>query len=430
MFRKELATPAILFTLGMSVCAINLLNFTSVWDVQLHRNTFLLVSGGCLFLILGSYFQNVCRIKKNNAIGLIHRKEFVPLRIIALKTLLFFQIAISTLRIYFLTQFYGMGSLAENLFAHTLAIKTDPDSAIHFPLGIGFLVGITEMMGYVLAFLLSVYLRLGKKYKKHIFWLAINFIVCLFTSLLSSGRTSLLHMIVTFGVFYLLSLWYLKKKISVKLILEWSLIGLIFLASFQQIGFLIGRDNTTDETATYVTGVYCGAQLQNLDDYINEPYTYRPEYFGELTFHNIYNFLDTDFNLLEIDINMRDYHLFNFRKGYPLGNVASAFQEYYMDFGIFGTYIICFLIGWIMQSLYSKMKTNGDLSTGVISITTYIFAMIIPSMFMSFFAESFFLKIAELINYRFWIGYVFLFVLIYWKIPWNIHTTHNNTIKK
>lgn len=424
LFHKELATPAILFTLGICACAINLLNFTAVWDIHLHQNTFILVAGGCLFLTFGSYLQYLYRRKKHKSNMQKKSAKLVPLSINALKSLVLLQLMVSGLRMYFLTQYYGMGSLAENLFAHTMAIKTDADSAVHFPLGIGFLIGITEMMGYVLAFLLSIYIRLGRSYKAQTFWLTINFIVCLGTSLLSSGRTSMLHMIVTFGVFYLISLWLQKKALNAKRFFTWILLAFAFLACFQQIGFLIGRDKTTDETAKYVVGVYCGAQLQNLDDYIHEPYTYNPHYFGELTFRNFYNFLDTDFKIVELDINARDYHLFNNRRGYPLGNVASAFQEYYMDFGIYGTFVVCFLIGWIMQNLYSKVKTNGDLNTGVFSVSTYIFAMIIPSMFMSFFAESFFQKLAELINYRFWIGYAFLFVLIYWKIPWR-RKSHN-----
>ena len=40
----------------------------------------------------------------------------------------------------------------------------------------------------------------------------------------------------------------------------------LFLISFQQLGKIIGR--TTDESVINIIGIYCGAQIQNLDDAI------------------------------------------------------------------------------------------------------------------------------------------------------------------
>lgn len=418
LFNKDIATPAMLFTLGMCACSVNLLNFINIWDVRIHQNTLALVLGGCFFLTLGSYFtyRNIrmkCRTTKT--------ADNNPLFIINVNTLKFialFQVVLSLIRIYFLTKYYGMGSLAENLYAHTLAIKGgNPEEAIHFSLGIGFLISMAESVGGVLAFLLPIYMRFGKKYKIQILWLVINLIIYLIASLLSSGRTAMLHTIVTLGSFYLISFVKQKRALNIKFIFKWVIVAFVFLATFQQVGFLIGRENT-DQSAFDVVGVYCGAQILNLDDYINGLNTYQSKYFGETTFRGFYNVLDRDFNLLDFDVNITDYLLFNDRKGYQLGNVATAFQTYYIDFGFWGTYIICFLIGMFMQKLYMNIKISNDLDTGVFSVSTYIFIVIISSMFMSFFAESFFINLSSLINFRFWVGYVFQFFLFYQKFPW------------
>lgn len=423
LLKKELATPALLFIFGMCICALNLLNFTSVWNVYLHQNTYILVIGGCLSLMLGSLFYNSKH--KCTLFGKNKSFKFVPLRTKTLKMLFIFQLAINMLRIYFLNNFYGAGNLAANLVAHTLALKYDGD-VMTYPKGIGLLIGAADFLGYFYAFLLPIYFYQNKQYKSQRLWLMINFSTCLVTSLLTSGRTQMLHLLITLGSFYLITLWRNKKSLNTKRISIWALASLLFLSGFQQLGFLIGREKT-DETALDIAGVYCGAQLQNLDDYINGNYQLNTRHFGETSFYIFYKEYALVIGIPQTKLHPHDYHLFNERKGRGLGNVGTAFQEYYIDFGFVGTFILCFIIGWFMQFFHLKISRGKDFDTGIVSVGTFLYATIIASMFMSFFSESFFNKsLNHILNYRYWLAYIFLFYLLYRKLPWKYNTKNKD----
>lgn len=422
LFKKELATPALLFIFGMCICALNLLNFTSVWNVHLHQNTYMLVTGGCISLMLGSLLYN----KKQKYTFLYKNAslKFSPIPTKTLKLLCVFQLGINLLRIYFLNSFYGAGSLAANLVAHTMALKYEGD-VMAYPKGIGFFIGVADFVGYFYVFLLPTYLFQHKQYKSQRLWLVINFTICLVTSLLTSGRTQMLHLLVTLGSFYLITLWRNKKRLNAKRISIWALAGFLFLSGFQQLGFLIGRDNT-DETAWDVAGVYCGAQLQNLDDYINGNYRLNTRYFGETTFYVFFNEYAPMIGGPQTKLHPHEYHLFNERKGRGLGNVDTAFQEYYIDFGFIGTFGLCFMIGYFMQFFHLKISRGKDFDTGIVSVGTFLYATIIASMFMSFFSESFFNKsLNHILNYRYWLAYILLFYIIYRKLPWKYNTKNN-----
>ena len=70
---------------------------------------------------------------------------------------------------------------------------------------------------------------------------------------------------------------------------------LLFLISFQQIGKIIGR--TTDESVINIIGIYCGAQIQNLDDAIENGDRMITKYPGERSFFGFYKRLEQYSNL-------------------------------------------------------------------------------------------------------------------------------------
>lgn len=414
-FRKEIATPAFLFTLGMCVCAINLLNFVSVWGIRIHHNTFSLVVGGCLFMTLGAFLCDRFNHKLKSAN--MPQKKFCPISVKALRFIMVYLVLVSLLQIYFINRHYGTGNLAANLFLHTEAMKFgDTRKMMQLPRLVAYFMSTPTTMGYVFAFLLPTYICQGDKYKTQKLWIFIDFIICLCSSLLDGGRSHMLHIIVTCGVFYMMAIRYHRRRLDLKRILAWILLSFVFLSGFQQLGYLIGREKG-ENTAYQTVGVYCGAQIQNLDDYINENHKINASYLGEYTFRDFYAKFE-NVGAFELKSKVQDLLIFNNSKGYGLGNVYSAFQSYYVDFGVEGTFLLCFLIGWFMQWLYLKIRKNSDFMTGVISLNTYLYAIIISSMFMSFFSEAFFAKVARVISFAFWFNYILIFLLLYRRTPW------------
>lgn len=421
IFEKSLSTPAFLFNAGFFLCALNLSNFIKLWKVDIHYITYLIIVGGSIFVSWGAFLSH--KMHNKNKVILQEIKVFNPISIKRLKLIVIFQLIINILRIHFINNYYGMGSLAQNLFAHTFALKFGSD-AMQYPTGFGFLSFLSNNIGYIVAFLLPIYSTERNNYKKQKFWLTVNFIVCVVSSLLSSGRTQMLTFIATYGTFYFILLKKNNKSLNYKLLLKWGLTIFAFLTFFQQLGYLIGRSKG-EETVHSTIGIYCGAQIQNLDDCIKYKLVETDTRRGEITFYSFYSYLE---NILNIDIlnsEAKEFLPFNSRNGYNLGNVYTTFQAYYLDFGILGTFIICFFIGYITHYLYLQAKQKTDYETGIISIYNYLYGIYAPTIFLSFFSESFFTTTTALINIRFWIAYICLFYIFYGRLPWK-KTKFNN----
>lgn len=216
------------------------------------------------------------------------QKEFHPISVKSLKFIMVYLVTVSLLQIHFINQHYGMGNLAANLVLHTEIMKFgDKNELMRLPRLVSYFMSTLTTMGYIFAFILPVYICQGNKYKTQKVWIFIDFFICLCSSLLDGGRSHMLHIIVTCGVFYLMARWYYRMHLNLKIISTWLLLTFIFLSGFQQLGYLIGREKS-ENTAYQTIGVYCGAQIQNLDDYINESHNTNASIFGEYSFREIY----------------------------------------------------------------------------------------------------------------------------------------------
>lgn len=413
-FNKDAATPAISFILGMLTCSSLLSIYYNRWAVNIHEETFLLVFGGCVSLVFGCIVMKILV-----GVRQIHGDViFSPISAYRLKLILFLQIILALLQSYFLTRYYGRGSLSENLVAHTMALKFGLEEVMKLPFGVGFITGLTYYMAYIFAFLLPLYYKRRQIYREQFKLCLLNFVASLFISLLSSGRLGMLWMIVSFGTFYVITLQQSGKFINLKRIALFCVGAYIFLASFMFMGTLIGREYHNDESSTDIIIEYCGAEIQNLDDYIRGPIE-KTEFFGEMTFNKYYKYLEKNFNLLKLSDRSANTLSFNQRRGYSLGNVYTAFQNYYIDFGFSGTMVVCFFIGGIMELLYLKVLQGNSMRSGLLTWKTYLYALVVPSMFMSFFSESFFQGFSSIGTHQFWMSYIILFYLFYGKLPWN-----------
>jgi oligosaccharide repeat unit polymerase len=385
-----------------------------IWKININSETLWLVVFCNVFLMIGSfiiyYFHKKYSIEHN-----IIRCGVLKISTIRLKLIFLFQIFVYAFTIYFLSRYYGMGSLAANLVAHTEELKFG-DDAMKLPFGFSFLNTTISIMGYFFAFLIPYYIQQNNQ-RKIKFWLYMNFLLWLVGSLLSSGRSSLWHMIVTYIVLLFVFKRVKNKKINIKLLTRWAIFAILFLLIFQQLGFLIGRKNNDNETFSQVASVYLGAEIQNLNDFIISPRIENNDKFGVATFRPFYDEYKRFLGKYKFDKNS-DLFQFNERNGYDLGNVASAIQPYYYDFGPYGAIFLCFIIGLFMQIIYCKALRSSSWSTGRITLPVFIFTVCASTMLMSFFSECFIGRIIMFTNWRFWAAGCFCYYLIYGNMPW------------
>lgn len=418
-FNKRLSTPAFLFNVGFFICAAILKLFENVWHVKLHEDTFLLILSGNISISLASFLMR----RESPSIREIQGGDQPPSSCIIIsieKLKLFFclQFFNALLKIYLLLRYYGTGSVAVALFMHTEAIKSE-GNAMEYPIGLGFVSNTIEIMAGIIPALCAFYLSSSYISKRHKVWMSINAIFAMVFSLLSSGRTFMLYYLIIFCSIYMMTFYCRGKVFPIKKIVLYCIGGYLFLFAFQQLGYLIGREKN-DSTAELVIGVYCGAEILNLDDLIHRQTDVPPnQYWGNQTFYLFYDQLQT-LGLAKLKYTRRDYHPFNVAGGYGIGNVASAFQDYYFDFGLFGTIVICFLIGLIMEYIHQKSLKSYFFRNGIVDFWLMLYIIFIPAIFMSFFSEQFFKQLANILSLKYWLKLVLLFYLFYGFTPFKL----------
>lgn len=433
VFKKNIANPSIIFNAGFFLCALFLTYFDETWKVTMHQETFFLVLGGNIAFFLGSYI-GYRRYYTNPLIGRSRYKWksqnenfFVPIITNRLKILFILQVLNAGIKVYLLMSFYGLGSIAANLFAHTEAMKTGEGELMKFPMGLGFISNTIDIAATLTPILLGLYIVKKRVYKSQYRWLFINFLAGAIFSLLSSGRTFMLYFIISFFVSYIMTLVSISKNVSIKNYVMYFLVGYIFLYSFQEVGRLIGRQDSESTPIEQTIGTYCGAELQNLDNLIERPSMMpSPKHWAEQTFNIVYSGLE-EMGYINSVSSLRDYHPFQVANGYGIGNVASCMQSYYFDFGLFGAYFVCFVLGFLMQVMYIKAQYNNNFfSSGVLTISIILYGLFCPAIFMSFFSEQIVQRIITFISIKYWFKIFLIFIFFYGGTPKRI----NNLIRK
>lgn len=433
IFKKNIANPSIIFNAGFFLCALFLTYFDKTWMVTIHEETFILVLGGNIAFFCGSYMGYKRYYTNPQIVGkpykwINHDKSpFVPIMTNRLKILFALQILNAGIKVYLLTSFYGMGSLSANLFAHTEAMKTGEGELMTFPKGLGFVSNTIDIAATLTPILLGLYIVKKRVYKAQYKWLLINFIAGAIFSLLSSGRTFMLYFIISFFISYIMALSSMNRNVSIKNYVMYFLVGYAFLYSFQEVGRLIGREDSGDTPIEQTIGVYCGAELQNLDNLIAHPSMMpSPKHWAEQTFNIVYSDLE-EMGYVKSVSSLRDYHPFQVANGYGIGNVASCMQSYYFDFGLLGAYIVCFVLGLLMQVIYAKAQYSKKFfDSGVLTISVILYGLFSPAIFMSFFSEQIVQRIITFISIKYWFKIFLIFIFFYGGTPKRI----NNLIRK
>lgn len=185
----------------------------------------------------------------------------------------------------------------------------------------------------------------------------VMFCVC---SILTGGRNPLIQLLVAaFMMYYLL----VKKfrgyniKFNRKFTLKLLVIVVITLILFSNMRFLVGRTNTLN-TVDYLA-MYIGAPIKLFDMFVQNPPPKVHELFGQETFVNLWTWFGTfthDSHMTGLIMN-KEFRAFN---GLQLGNVYTAFREYYFDFGIAGVVILPFIHSVFFTTFYQKINRNRN----------------------------------------------------------------------
>ena len=389
---KNLSRPSIIYIGGFWACSIVAYLWKEEWG--LHK-----MSGGTLFLIVGGallFFLVEWRDYRTHA--LVEEREtleeIAPLHpISSLKLVLFFFFQL--LSFYMLSKAKMAYAATDDLATALLEINNDEkfnDTLVILPRHVTYSYQLCRLAGYIWCILLPYYQFASSKYKKQKYLIALNLITIIVGIVFSGSRMGILYYLISYFCFYYICYQYkngwrwvrLPKKVMAVIIF----IGILFGLLFQSLTSAVGRGESDQSIEMYLA-IYCGAQIKNLDDYIQYPFKQgnRKNLFAQYTLCDFYN----NIGQRQGSTQSRQYSAdlaFNSYGAYPLGNVYSAYYNYYLDFGYWG--IICAgIMSFVLAIMYRKVLKSNFWETGRIDFGLIFYSWLIPYAFLCFFANAF-----------------------------------------
>lgn len=346
-YRKELMSPAVIFTTGFLLSSFMFVLNTDIWNYVITDETLIYMSFGMGVFLLGCQSFSEKNAIPDNTLSKINievNSKFI--------VFLFFLISIIgiVLRLYVLVYSLGSMSLAnEALGEYRMSHQDTPyDLALKF---------ISPCMSAIAIYAILNFLTC--KYNKHIFKISSFVLICGFFifNLLSSARIEIIYLFIYILVFYVIvKLGDSFSNIRFKNLALFLGVFAIFFVVFFALGFLTGKSQ--EQTSVFDNiSIYTCSSIGAFCEY-QKIYVYTPEDMFTDSFKGIYtllSYMGIDFN---IQAHGKSLGFVQYGNMTHTTNVYTFFQTLLHDFGYIGSYIGVFIEGGIYQKFYNKAKKN------------------------------------------------------------------------
>ncbi|MCB6607715.1 O-antigen polymerase [[Clostridium] symbiosum] len=206
--------------------------------------------------------------------------------------------------------------------------------------------------------------------------------------LLSGGRYYIIMFFIsTFIIWVILNKVLNNKQVLLKNFIKIVASILFVLLFFSVTRTLVGRTSTTG-ILEYITG-YLGRNVKMLDMYINDPIT-QSNIWGQETFYSLNRIL---YKLGILKEKYTIYLEFRYLNGISMGNTYTAFRCMYNDFGMIGVIILQTIEGIVFSLIYSFITLK---KINTYSILVLLYSMLIATLFMHSYSESFYNEVISL----------------------------------
>lgn len=389
---KNLSRPSIIYIGGFWICSISAYLWKEEWGLhKMSGGTMFLVVGGALlfFLVEWRDYRTHTLMKEKEPIN-----EITPLYPISSSKLVLFFV-FQLLSFYMLAKAKMAYAVTDDLATALLEINNDEkfnDTLVILPRHVSYSYQSCRLAGYIWCILLPYYQFASSEYKKQKYLLALNLITIIIGIIFSGSRMGILDYLISYLCFYYICFQYKNGwkwvRLTKKMIALVLSVGILFGSLFQVLSSAVGRGVNDIPISSYLA-MYCGAQIKNLDDYIQRPFRQdnRKGIFAQYTISNIYNNIGQrqgsgQKNQYSAELPFNSYGSF------PLGNVYSTYYNYFLDFGYWG--IFCSgAMAFVLAILYRKMLRSIFWKTGQLDWGILLYSWLIPFAFLSFFSNAF-----------------------------------------
>lgn len=224
------------------------------------------------------------------------------------------------------------------------------------PLSCGFIFGFIFINNYV-----------NKKIRKVDILLVIaNLIIYCAISIYDSNRLNLLGLVAGLTVYYYFLTIGKSQKGNFKIIFKVILTFTILLLVFYGIRLLIGRSDSQDQGFVEYITKYIGGSIKLFDLFIKQP-IHNYSTWGFETFQSLNGTLRDLGMPIPKSLMAKEFRTYN---GINLGNVYTAYRNWYADFNLRGVIILQFIFA-LFYNLYYYILRKSRLSRHKIAIIIY-----------------------------------------------------------
>ena len=381
--KRDPFSPTVVFCTSFVFCCSWAVVFSKQWNLVLHTNTFNVITCGVFTYIISALFARLFMEKTKGKKVYLQDIPSIEIQNWVILICILFEIFVILLSVFMLRKITGFTNISNAINAYDQSVKFS-DKPYNYPMYVNLLRRAVGALGYWFAYVFVSYYISNKKIKiEYFFVFSLSFV----SQLLSGGRNASINMVIGlcayFAYFSQKKKKFYKYHIPIKTFFYIIIILSVALLFFQRLGVIMGRDVVT-VGINYIAG-YCGAQIKNLDIFLQEPIP-ASEIWGSQTFINIINWVGPKVGILR-----KQYRLYlPFRRvnNINLGNVATTFMSFYYDFGFIGVIILTMIMALFTQILYESIKRIK--LKKIPSISVIVYGYVFSSIVFSFFSNKFY----------------------------------------
>ena len=365
-----------------------------IWDAYISGSTYLIIALG-LFVYMVIAFWNktspeirIHKRKINKFENTLIQHEILPFDISSIVCVV---LSVFSVAVVFITYreirsissligiFSSLGEMVGNYRNAGVSGRLERGISVWARYGMLTVTAIAYIFLYIIVN--NAVLKQKKKFRWY-FFRAIPIFAHIMCSIITGSRNPILQIIIAaIMLAYIMHNLYFKKerKFRLKNAVRIAVVGCVVLFGFSAMRGIVGRES--DLGAWDYIAKYVGAPIKLFDMFIENSYEHQNKIWGQETFVNVWTYIGQktgNTNLSSLLMN-KEYRSIN---GFSLGNVYTAFREYYSDFKIWGVVILTAIHSLVYCSWYKKL-TNGkrELKTSRLDTSLLLFSYFAQSLF-------------------------------------------------
>lgn len=420
---KDITSPSFLFIAPFVAASICAFAYSKDWDLQMHLSTFFVLGFGCfLFALICSIVHSTVgvRIRKRGINTSIKSKEVSAYQfVINVKATKVIPIIIFQLLSIFVVSSsmrtavarYGISGDFVNIMYWFREYHLFSDNEVTLSSLASNMRLASIAFSYIWIYIICNNYVLKQK-NKNLILMLLSVLLGIANSVILGARGEAIQIIVAvYIIFCLLKRKYnnWKPDIKFKQIFITGIVAMALLLSFKASGDMLGRNVVANASISAIDEVakYLGAEIKNLDIYLQQRETWPETFPGSQTFGQMLSWIGYR---VGVDWDIEIYLPFQKVNGISLGNVYTAFYAYIMDFGYIGFIILTSLFAFIAQLLYEYI--SEEKKTQIINFRIILNSYMLFLVIFSFFGERFF---AYTMNISL-IKYILIWKLMIWYV--------------